>query len=77
MQDPETTVKEAALSVRNGHSLRTSDWAYMCYKDKMEELYDMNKDPGQFTNLARNPKYAQQLEKMRDALTTRLKDAGL
>lgn len=48
-EDPRET---AYTLVRNGHLLRTKDWAYMRYKDGSEALYSMNKDPKQFTNMA-------------------------
>ena len=53
LKDPDTTVRDAALSINRGSfGIRTDDWAFMRYKDGSEELYDMNADPGQFTNLA-------------------------
>lgn len=39
--------------------LRTDRWSYMRYTDGTEELYDMQADPNQYTNLA---KYSAQLE---------------
>ena len=55
LNDHDATVKSGALSFARGHSWRTKDWAYMRYPDKSEELYDMRIDPGQFTNLAKDP----------------------
>lgn len=54
LADPTATVRDAAFSVSagKGHLVRTQDWAYMRYKDGTEELYDMKRDPGQFTNLS-------------------------
>ncbi len=55
VEDPSATVRDSALSLEGGHhSLRTARWTYNRYKDGTEELYDMEKDPGQFTNLARS-----------------------
>ena len=66
LADPAAKVREAARSfAAGGKSLRTADWAYMRYKDDSEELYDMKTDPGQFTNLAKDPAHAQQLEGFR------------
>ena len=39
------------------HGVRSEDWRYIRYADGSEELYDMNKDPEEWTNLASNPEY--------------------
>ena len=57
---------------RNGHLIRTKDWAYMRYKDGSEELYDMQKDPKQFTNLAKDAASNKSLEMMRAMLDRKL-----
>ncbi|MCB1065873.1 MAG: sulfatase [Verrucomicrobiae bacterium] len=73
LKDPKATVKQVALSkVKNGHSLRTQDWAYMRYQDGSEELYQMSEDGGQFTNLAKMPEHAELIQKLRDDLKARL-----
>ena len=46
-------------------ALRTKDWAYMVYRKGGEELYDMQNDPGQFTNLAEGEKHADVLQGFR------------
>jgi len=55
--------KDAWIFTGRGHGLRTERWAFMWYPAKRNRqeafmLYDMKSDPGQFTNLASNPKYA-------------------
>ena len=77
LRDHKATVRRAALSLNKGYSLRSNDWAYMRYNDNSEELYDMNNDPRQFTNLAKNPDFTNQLKEMRVDLKRRLKDAGV
>ncbi len=70
---PETEIRRAALSmVKNGHALRSSDWAYLRYADGSEELYDMRADPGQFTNLAGRTDSSGMIGKFRAQLDERL-----
>jgi hypothetical protein len=49
----------------------------MRYNDGSEELYDMVKDPKQFTNQAANPEYANQLAKLQTRLDHHIKEKGL
>ena len=79
LKDPAARVREAALSLHNANrALRSDRWAYMRYKQGGdEELYDMEKDPGQFTNLARSKKPPAALEEMRKMMDARLKEEGL
>ena len=44
----------------------------MKYGDKGEELYDMTKDPNQYTNVVYDPKYATVLEQARAQFKTRM-----
>jgi iduronate 2-sulfatase len=73
LKDTTATVKSGALSLNRGHALRTSDWAYMRYSDKSEELYDMTADPGQFRNLAKSSNHAAKIKEMRKLLQDKLK----
>ncbi len=79
LKDHQASVKTGAISLheRHGYAWRTQDWAYMCYQDGSEELYDMLTDPGQITNLARDPSSANPLGEMAIGLQTRLKLLGL
>lgn len=52
-----------------GNSLRTERWRYIKNK-KGDELYDMSKDPNEWTNLARNPEYAHIIKEMKTHLPT-------
>lgn len=71
-------VKDGALSLSNrNHSWRTSEWAFMRYRDGSEELYNMRHDPKQFTNLTQDPKFEEVLESQRTQLASRLQALDL
>ncbi len=65
MNDPEYKVRDMAFCVTQGGRtflLRDENWAYIQYDEDAAsgiELFDMNKDPKQYTNLAENPDYAE------------------
>ncbi|MFN0122847.1 MAG: sulfatase [Blastocatellia bacterium] len=40
------------------HTVRTDKWRYIRYADDSEELYDMRRDPNEWTNLASGKQYA-------------------
>jgi len=42
---------------RSSQAIRSTKWRYIRYFDGSEELYDMKKDPHEFTNLASKRKY--------------------
>ncbi|MCB1206215.1 MAG: sulfatase [Verrucomicrobiae bacterium] len=43
---------------QGNHGVRSENWRYIHYADGSEELYDMKKDPHEWTNLAQDPAYA-------------------
>jgi arylsulfatase A-like enzyme len=49
-----------AITTHNhdNHGVRSEHWRYITYADGSQELYDMRKDPNEWTNLAGDPKYA-------------------
>jgi iduronate 2-sulfatase len=78
LDNPSHVVREAAFSVsgtRDGLLLREDRWAYIQYGEDAEkgiELFDMQSDPQQFTNLAEVPAHqsrvAQFKQKIKDKL---------
>jgi arylsulfatase A-like enzyme len=43
---------------KDNHGVRSERWRYIRYADGSEELYDMENDPNEWTNLAGDPEYA-------------------
>ena len=78
LTDPEHEVRDMAFSVtQNGETflLRNDKWAYIQYGEDAAlgiELFDMEKDPEQFHNLAQLPEYAQQVKWFKDRLVQKL-----
>ena len=80
LSNPAVRVKESTLSIHgSGVSMRIAGWTYTRYKDGSEELYDMEKDPGQFSNLAfsKQDEHVVQLKEVRAIFNKRLKAAEL
>jgi arylsulfatase A-like enzyme len=44
---------------KDNHGVRSERWRYIRYADGSEELYDMEHDPNEWTNLAGDPQYAE------------------
>ena len=68
---------DALIKVGNGYGLRRGKWAYMWYPARRgdpeaEMLYDMEKDPKQFSNLAFDPEFAGQIQELRQRLQERI-----
>ncbi len=57
---------------QQNYSLRFKDWRYIRYQNGMEELYHTAEDPKEWTNLALNPEYAEQLATCRAKLLARI-----
>jgi arylsulfatase A-like enzyme len=50
------------------HTISTARWQYIHYFDGSAELYDLEKDPNEFTNLAGKPEYTDVIERLRGYL---------
>ena len=77
LRDPNAKVRDTALSIHNraGGGLRSARWHYMNYAGKGEELYDMIKDPEQYTNVVSDSKYAAILKHARAQYKVRMEAA--
>lgn len=78
LSNPEATVRESAFSVapmRKGFLLRENDWAYIQYGEDAAngiELYDMNLDPKQYNNVAKNPAHAQLINQFKAKMKAKM-----
>ncbi len=78
LDDPKHKVRDMAFSVSQGGKsflLRNENWAYIQYDEDAAsgiELFDMKKDPKQYTNLARLPEYAPVVESFKEKLKEKL-----
>ena len=76
LADPTHAVRDAVFSVNGGSMLlRDAQWAYIRHGPdgtQGRQLYDMLKDPGQYTNLAGNPEFADTVRDMDQRLNRRL-----
>ena len=82
LKDPKSQdwKKEMAFTISRsgGESIRTHKWRFTHwgYGLKGTELYDLEKDPGEFTNLSKNRHYAQEMAKLKALLKKKRTEAG-
>ena len=80
LDKPKHKVRDMAFSVTQGGKtflLRDNKWAYIQYNEDASagiELFDMEKDPKQYTNLAKNPEYAKVVDDFQKKLKKKLKE---
>ncbi|NIA14773.1 MAG: sulfatase-like hydrolase/transferase [Nitrospiraceae bacterium] len=60
LNDRDAPWDHAAITTygKNNHAVRTARWRYIRYSDGSEELYDHDKDPKEWTNLAKRTEFA-------------------
>lgn len=78
LRNPKAKVRDTALSLnirRPGGAVRAAAWHYISYEGRGEELYDMVKDPDQYTNVVDDPAYAAVLKKARARYRERMHHA--
>jgi iduronate 2-sulfatase len=78
LDDPTQRVRDAAFCVapmRKGFLLREDKWAYIQYGEDAKggiELFDMTKDPKQYTNLAAGAEHAKTVTRFKARMTEKL-----
>ena len=76
LDDPNHQVRDAAFSVNGrGFLLREDKWAYIQYAENASkgiELFDMEADPEQYTNLAHSPEHQAVVERFKQKLADKL-----
>jgi arylsulfatase A-like enzyme len=70
LRDAEAERPWPAITTHNqgNHAVRTQAWRYIHYADGSEELYDVQQDPHEWTNLAQNAEQRPVLEQLRSWL---------
>lgn len=78
LDDPSQEVRDAAFSVapmREGFLLREQQYAFIQYGEEGEngmELYDTERDPKQYTNLAGKPEYRETVDRFKAKMVKKL-----
>jgi arylsulfatase A-like enzyme len=64
--DPDVPWDRPAITIwgQDNVSVRSSKWRYTHYCDGTKELYDHEKDPNEWVNLAGSPEYIQQINRL-------------
>ena len=64
LKDPNAKRERPAITSHNqgNHGVRSERWRYIHYADGSEELYDLQNDPHEWTNLAGRPEFTAVIE---------------
>jgi arylsulfatase A-like enzyme len=70
LQNPDAKWDKPVLTTygKGNHAIRTERWRYIHYFDGTEELYDHQKDPEEWKNLAEVPKYRNVIKELKNSL---------
>jgi arylsulfatase A-like enzyme len=70
VRDPGRPMSRPALMTYGykNHAVRSERWRYIRYEDGSEELYDHDRDPNEWTNLASNPDYRKVMDDLKQWL---------
>ena len=76
LDNPDLELRDAAFCVNGrGFLLREDRWAYIQYGERAEkgrELFDMERDPKQYTNFADHPEHKETVARLETKLATKL-----
>ncbi len=79
IEDPKSRREEPSITyyINGSLGMRSRNWRYIRYYDGSEELYDSNKDPNEWTNLAGKSKYQSVIEDFQKWIPVKIKpDVG-
>jgi choline-sulfatase len=67
LQNADAPRERPAVTTHNhdNHGVRTEEWRYIRYADGSEELYNVQHDPNEWTNLAGEPEYNDVIAQLR------------
>ena len=70
LKDANAAREFPAITTHNhdNHGVRTEEWRFIQYADGSQELYNMKKDPNEWTNVVSNPENAAVIKKLQSFL---------
>ncbi len=85
LKDPSRPGRDAVYSIvlrgaakeAPGRALHTPQFTYLEWPDGSQQLYNVPADPHEYVNLAKDPRYKEQLAEMKQALAKRQAELGI